>query len=108
MFSGGALARFSLFALGVVPYISASIVVQMMGSVLPSLQALQKEGESGQRKMTKYTRWGTVRLAAFQAFGIAMALQKQGAVRWRRRWSTPRFRLHLRFRDRSDRRHACS
>jgi preprotein translocase subunit SecY len=78
MFSGGALARFSLFALGVIPYISASIVVQMMGSVLPSWQALKKEGQSGQRVLTKYTRWGTVALSAFQAFGVAMALQKQG------------------------------
>jgi preprotein translocase subunit SecY len=77
MFSGGSLARFSVFALGVVPYISASIVVQMMGSVIPSLQALRKEGEAGRRKMTTYTRFGTVGLAAFQAFGIAMALQKQ-------------------------------
>ncbi len=79
MFSGGSLARFSVFALGVVPYISASIVVQMMGSVIPSLQALRKEGEAGRRKMTTYTRFGTVGLAAFQAFGIAVALQKQVA-----------------------------
>ena len=78
MFSGGALARFSVFALGVVPYISASIVVQMLGSILPSWQQLRKEGQSGQRIMTKYTRWGTVGLAAFQAFGISFALQKQG------------------------------
>ncbi|WP_243047487.1 preprotein translocase subunit SecY [Dyella sp. RRB7] len=80
MFSGGSLARFSVFALGVVPYISASIVVQMMGSVIPSLQALRKEGEAGRRKMTTYTRFGTVGLAAFQAFGIAVALQKQVAA----------------------------
>ena len=79
MFSGGSLARFSVFALGVVPYISASIVVQMMGAVIPSLQALRKEGEAGRRKMTTYTRFGTVALAAFQAFGIAVALQKQVA-----------------------------
>ncbi|KGI77387.1 preprotein translocase subunit SecY [Oleiagrimonas soli] len=77
MFSGGALGRFSVFALGVMPYISASIVVQMMGAVLPSLQQLKKEGEAGQRKLTMYTRIGTVGLAAFQAFGIAVALQKQ-------------------------------
>jgi preprotein translocase subunit SecY len=77
MFSGGSLSRFSVFALGVVPYISASIVVQMMGSVIPSLQQLRKEGEAGRRKMTMYTRFGTVGLAAFQAFGIAVALQKQ-------------------------------
>ncbi|MDE1893982.1 MAG: preprotein translocase subunit SecY [Xanthomonadaceae bacterium] len=80
MFSGGALARFSVFALGVIPYISASIVFQMMGSVIPSLQALRKEGESGKRKMTMYTRYATVALAAFQSFGIAMALQSQVAA----------------------------
>jgi len=79
MFSGGSLSRFSVFALGVVPYISASIVVQMMGSVVPSWQNLRKEGEAGRRKMTMYTRFGTVALAAFQGFGIAMALQKQVA-----------------------------
>ena len=80
MFSGGALARFSLFALGVIPYISASIVVQMMGSVVPAWQQLKKEGQAGQRMLTKYTRWGTVGLAAFQAFGVAVALQKQGGA----------------------------
>lgn len=79
MFSGGSLGRFSVFALGVVPYISASIVVQMMGSVIPSLQALRKEGQSGQRQLTTYTRIGTVGLSAFQAFGIAMALMKQSS-----------------------------
>ena len=79
MFSGGALARFSLFALGVVPYISASIIVQMFASVIPSLQALRKEGESGRRKLTQYTRFGTVALAGFQAFSIATMLQHQGA-----------------------------
>ncbi|HTC28159.1 preprotein translocase subunit SecY [Dyella sp.] len=77
MFSGGSLGRLSVFALGVVPYISASIVVQMMGSVIPSLQALRKEGQSGQRTLTMYTRFGTVGLSAFQAFGIAAALMKQ-------------------------------
>ena len=77
MFSGGSLQRFSVFALGVVPYISASIVVQMMGSVLPSLQQLRKEGEAGRRTMTMYTRFGTVGLAAFQAFGIAHWLMAQ-------------------------------
>ena len=80
MFSGGALARFSVFALGVIPYISASIVFQMMGSVVPSLQALRKEGEAGKRKMTAYTRYATVLLAAFQSFGIAAALQGQVAA----------------------------
>jgi len=80
MFSGGALSRFSVFALGVIPYISASIVFQMMGSVVPSMQNLRKEGEAGKRKMTMYTRYATVALAAFQSFGIAVALQGQVAA----------------------------
>ncbi len=80
MFSGGALSRFSLFALGVIPYISASIVVQMFSSVIPTWQALKKEGESGRRKLTMYTRWGTVGLAAFQSFGVATMLQTQAGV----------------------------
>ncbi len=80
MFSGGALARFSIFALSIVPYISASIIVQMLGSVLPSFQALRKEGESGRRKLTQYTRYGTVFLCLFQSFGVATALQHQGGV----------------------------
>ncbi|HET7842980.1 MAG TPA: preprotein translocase subunit SecY [Xanthomonadales bacterium] len=75
MFSGGALGRFSLFALGVVPYISASIIIQLLAQVMPSLQALRKEGESGRRKLTQYTRVSTVFLAAFQAIGVATALQ---------------------------------
>jgi preprotein translocase subunit SecY len=79
MFSGGALERFSLFALSVMPYISASIVVQLLGSSVPSLMALKKEGESGRRKLTQYTRYGTVGLAIFQAFGVAIALQQSGA-----------------------------
>lgn len=78
MFSGGALSRFSIFALGVMPYISASIVVQILATALPSLQALRKEGEAGRRTLAKYTRWGTLGLAIFQAFGIAFALQQQG------------------------------
>jgi preprotein translocase subunit SecY len=80
MFSGGALSRFSLFALGVIPYISASIVVQLFSSVVPAWQALKKEGESGRRKLTMYTRWGTVGLAAFQSFGVASMLQTQPGV----------------------------
>ena len=79
MFSGGALSRFSLFALNVVPYISASIVMQLMVQILPSLKAMQKEGESGRRKITQYSRYGAVLLAIFQAAGIAIALQGQGA-----------------------------
>ena len=80
MFSGGALARFSIFALGVVPYISASIIVQMFASVIPSWQALRKEGESGRRKLTQWTRFGTVGLASFQAFSIATMLMHQPDV----------------------------
>ena len=79
MFSGGALARFSLFALNVMPYISASIVMQLLVQVLPSLKALQKEGESGRRKITQYSRVSSVFLAIFQSAGIAIALQNQGA-----------------------------
>src|SRR3990172_794878 len=77
MFSGGALERFSLFALGIMPYISASIIMQLMSSVIPTLEQLKKEGESGRRKITQYTRYGTVVLATFQALGIAIALESQ-------------------------------
>ncbi len=80
MFSGGALGRFSLFALGVMPYISASIIIQLLGATMPALKELKKEGEAGRRKLTQYTRYFTVVLAAFQAAGIATALQQQGAV----------------------------
>ena len=79
MFSGGALSRFSLFALNVIPYISASIVMQLMVQVLPSLKAMQKEGESGRRKITQWSRLGAIPLAVFQSAGIAMALQGSGA-----------------------------
>ena len=77
-FSGGALSRLSLFAMGVMPYISASIIIQMMSMVVPSLMELRKEGESGRRKMTEYTRYGTVFLALFQSFAAAGALAKGG------------------------------
>ena len=77
MFSGGALERASLFALGIMPYISASIIMQLMTAVVPTLEQLKKEGESGRRKITQYTRYGTVVLATFQAIGISMALQSQ-------------------------------
>ncbi|MES9850826.1 MAG: preprotein translocase subunit SecY [Candidatus Thiodiazotropha sp. L084R] len=77
MFSGGALERASLFALGIMPYISASIIMQLMSAVIPSLEQLKKEGESGRRKITQYTRYGTVVLATFQAVGISIALQSQ-------------------------------
>lgn len=77
MFSGGALSRFSVFALGIMPYISASIIMQMLSYVLPSLEALRKEGESGRRKITQYTRYGTLALGLFQGLGIAVALETQ-------------------------------
>ncbi len=77
MFSGGALSRLSIFALGVMPYISASIIIQMMSSIIPQLEQLKKEGESGRRKITQYTRYGTVALATFQALGIAIAIEGQ-------------------------------
>lgn len=75
MFSGGALSRFTVFALGIMPYISASIIMQMMGYALPAIEALKKEGEAGRRKITQYTRYGTLVLALFQSFGIAVALE---------------------------------
>jgi preprotein translocase subunit SecY len=77
MFSGGALSRFSVFALGIMPYISASIIMQMLTYVMPSLEALRKEGESGRRKITQYTRYGTLGLAIFQAIGISVAIESQ-------------------------------
>ena len=77
MFSGGALSRFSVFALGIMPYISASIIAQMLTYVVPSLEALRKEGESGRRKITQYTRYGTLALAIFQAIGIAVMIESQ-------------------------------
>jgi preprotein translocase subunit SecY len=80
MFSGGALSRFSVFALGIMPYISASIIVQMMSSVSPKLEALKKEGEAGRRKITQYTRYGTLGLALFQSLGIAIALESQAGL----------------------------
>ena len=75
MFSGGALSRFTVFALGIMPYISASIIMQLMTYVVPSLEALKKEGEAGRRKITQYTRYGTLLLAVFQSLGIAIALE---------------------------------
>jgi len=77
MFSGGSLKRLSLFALGVMPYISASIIIQLLSAVVPSLEQLKKEGEAGRRKITQYTRYGTVALATFQAIGVSIALQTQ-------------------------------
>lgn len=77
MFSGGALSRFSIFALGIMPYISASIIMQLGAIAVPHLEQLKKEGEAGRRKITQYTRYGTLALALFQAFGISVALQAQ-------------------------------
>ncbi|EQD77637.1 preprotein translocase subunit SecY [Ferrovum myxofaciens] len=77
MFSGGALSRFTVFALGIMPYISSSIIMQLLTTVVPSLETLKKEGEAGRRKITQYTRYGTVVLAFFQAMGIAVALEAQ-------------------------------
>ena len=79
MFSGGALSRFSLFALNVIPYISASIIIQLLVQILPSLKAIQKEGESGRRRITQWSRIGAIPLAIFQSAGIAIALQGSGA-----------------------------
>ncbi|QAU35883.1 preprotein translocase subunit SecY [Janthinobacterium sp. 17J80-10] len=80
MFSGGALSRFTIFALGIMPYISASIIMQLLTVVSPQLEAIKKEGESGRRKITQYTRYGTLLLALFQAFGIAIALESQAGL----------------------------
>ena len=80
MFSGGALERMSIFALGIMPYISASIIMQLAGVVVPTLAQLRKEGESGRRQIVKYTRYFTVILAAFQSMAMSVALQGQGVV----------------------------
>ena len=80
MFSGGALSRFTVFALGITPYISASIVMQLMAYVVPTLEALKKEGESGRRKITQYTRYGTLGLALFQSLSIALALESSAGL----------------------------
>jgi preprotein translocase subunit SecY len=79
MFSGGALKRLSIFALGIMPYISASIIMQLMAGVIPKLEQIKKEGESGRKKINQYTRYGTVFLATFQAIGVGLALQNQSA-----------------------------
>lgn len=80
MFSGGALERFSVVALGIMPYISASIIIQLLGVMHPKLEQLRKEGESGRRKMVQYTRWGTVALATFQALSVAVMMEQQSAA----------------------------
>jgi preprotein translocase subunit SecY len=78
MFTGGAVGRMAIFSLGIMPYISASIIVQLLASMVPSLQALKKEGESGRKKINQYTRYGTVFLATFQAYGLALGLEAEG------------------------------
>jgi preprotein translocase subunit SecY len=80
MFSGGALSRFTVFALGIMPYISASIIMQLLGYVLPAFEQLKKEGESGRRKITQYTRFGALGLALFQSLGIAVALEASAGL----------------------------
>ena len=80
MFSGGSLERFSIFAIGIMPYISASIIVQLASEIVPSLKALKKEGEAGRKIITKYTRYGTVLLAVLQSFWAASSVYKQGVV----------------------------
>src|SRR6201992_3354376 len=78
-FSGGAVGRMAIFALGIMPYISASIIIQLMTTVFPELEALKKEGEAGRKVINQYTRYGTVGLAAIQAYGIAIGLEHWGA-----------------------------
>ena len=78
MFTGGAVSRMAIFSLGIMPYISASIIVQLLTSMVPSLAALKKEGEAGRKKINQYTRYGTVFLATFQAYGLALGLEAQG------------------------------
>jgi preprotein translocase subunit SecY len=80
LFSGGALSRFTIFALGIMPYISASIIMQLMTIAVPSLEQIKKEGEAGRRKITQYTRYGTLLLALFQGMGIAIALESQAGL----------------------------
>jgi preprotein translocase subunit SecY len=80
LFSGGALSRFTMFALGIMPYISASIIMQLMAVAVPALEQLKKEGEAGRRKITQYTRYGTVFLALIQGIGMVIAFESQGAA----------------------------
>jgi preprotein translocase subunit SecY len=80
MFSGGALSRFTVFALGIMPYISASIIMQLMTYVVPTFEQMKKEGEAGRRKITQYTRYGTLGLALFQSFSIAVALESSAGL----------------------------
>src|SRR3546814_2769914 len=77
MFSGGALGRMTIFALNIMPYISAAIIMQLLTAVSPTMEALKKEGEAGRKKINQYTRYGTVLLAVFQSYGIAVGLESK-------------------------------
>ena len=90
MFAGGAVQRMAIFALNIMPYISASIIVQLMSSVIPSLESLKKEGEQGRKVINQYTRYLTVVIAAFQAYGIAVGLEGPGQCRQRSGLVLPR------------------
>src|SRR5690606_990354 len=79
MFAGGALERMTIFALNIMPYISASIIVQLLTAVSPTLGAIKKEGEAGRKKLNQYTRYGTVFLTALQAYGLAVGLESMSA-----------------------------
>ncbi len=79
MFTGGALGRMGIFALGIMPYISASIIVQLMTSMVPALEQLKKEGEQGRKKINQYTRYGTVALAVIQSYGLSVSLEAGGS-----------------------------
>ena len=100
MFSGGAVERMAIFALNIMPYISASIIIQLLTSVVPTLEALKKEGEAGRKVLNQYTRYLTVVLAVFQSWGIAVGLQSSGNIVQ----DPGLFFLHL-DRDHADRRH---
>ncbi len=89
MFSGGAVGRMAIFALNIMPYISASIIIQLLTTVSPQLEQLKKEGEQGRRQINQYTRYGTVLLAALQGYGIAIGLEGRGQRRARSRLVLP-------------------
>ncbi len=78
MFTGGAVGRMAIFALGIMPYITSSIIIQLMTAMVPHLEQLKKEGENGRKKINQYTRYGTVILALFQSYGIAVGIESQG------------------------------
>ena len=92
MFAGGAVGRMAIFALSIMPYISASIIIQLLTSIVPTLEALKKEGEQGRKVINQYTRYGTVLLAALQAYGIAVGLEGEHRRRHRSRHVLPAHR----------------